>query len=264
LPHVALRSNAQQALAPQKLIEGDNKFNGLLIAAALVFLALCFVIGYSHNIRLPWTKAGAPATAAPAQPDPSAAPASDAAPSSSSQSITPPATDLASQPPLPDSASVAPSSKFEAPALPANPAAPTPAYFPVTAPAEGNAPRMIELPEKTVFDSPKVLIQLRQYFFVPPQAGPEWSHKLDQILIGEPLLKMPPAPASEADPSVVRLRATFGIDGAVKDVRPINGPVALIPRSVEAVRQWRYQPSLLDGAPLEWQGDFTIEFRPAS
>jgi hypothetical protein len=123
---------------------------------------------------------------------------------------------------------------------------------------------MVELPEKTVFDSPKVLIRLRQYFFVPPQAGPEWSHKLDQILIGEPLAKMPPPPASDADSSVVHLRATFGKDGAVKTVRPINGPVALLPRSVEAVRQWRYQPSMLDGAPLEWQGDFTIEFRPAS
>jgi hypothetical protein len=123
---------------------------------------------------------------------------------------------------------------------------------------------MVELPEKTVFDAPKVLIRLRQYFFVPPQPGPEWSHKLGQILVGEPMLKMPPSPTSDADSSVVHLRATFGKDGAVKNVRPIDGPVALLPRSVDAVRQWRYQPSVLDGQPVEWQGDFTIEFRPAS
>jgi len=268
LPHVALRSAAQQSAVPQRLIDGDQKFHGLLIAAAIVFLALCFVFGYSHNVRLPWTKDSAPASAAPTQPDPSAAPAGDAAPSSSSQSVPPPASQVAtndaSLSPLPDSASVAPSEKFEAPPLPASAAAPAASYFPVTAPAQGEGPRMVELPEKTVFDSPKVLILLRQFFFVPPQPGPEWSHKLDQILVGEPTMKMPPAPAGDADASVVHLRATFGKDGAVKTVRPINGPVALIPRSVEAVRQWRYQPSMLDGAPLEWQGDFTIEFRPAS
>jgi hypothetical protein len=283
LPHVALRSTAQQSATPQKLTDGDKQFRGLLIAAAVVLLALCFVIGYSHNVQLPWmnkaSKSGdsAPANIAPAQTDPAAAPATDSAPSPSSQ-ITPDsssptsqpsdsasaANDPASQSRLPDSASIAPSSKFEAPALPATPTPPPASYFPVTAPAEGSAPRMVELPEKTVFDSPKVLIRLRQYFFVPPQPGPEWAHKLGQILIGEPMLKMPPSPASDTDSSVVHLRATFGKDGAVKNVRPIDGPVALLPRSVDAVRQWRYLPSVLDGQPVEWQGDFTIEFRPAS
>ncbi len=264
LPHVALRTAAQQSVAPQRLIDADQKFHGLLVAAALVFLALCFVIGYSRNVHLPWTKDAAPANSAPAQPDPSAAPAGDATPASSSQSAIPAATNSASLSPLPDSASVAPSDKFAAPPLPATPSAATPSYFPVTAPAQGDAPRMVELPEKTVFESPKVLILLRQYFFVPPQPGPEWSHKLDQIQIGEPTMKMPPPPVSDGDSNVVHLRATFGKDGAVKTLRPINGPVALIPRSVEAVRQWRYQPSMLDGSPVEWQGDFTIQFRPAS
>jgi hypothetical protein len=277
LPHVALRSSAQQSVAPEKLVDGDRQFHGLLIAAAIVFLALCFVIGYSHNIQLPWMNRstnGAPANTTPAPSDPSAAPATDSAPSNSSQAAPPAdppasasqprATNDSAQARLPDSASVAPSSKFEAPALPASPNPPPPSYFPVTAPAEGSTARMVELPEKTVFDSPKVLIHLRQFFFVPSQPGPEWSHKLDQILIGEPLSKTPPPPATDADSSVVHLRATFGKDGAVKNVRPINGPVALIPRSVDAVRQWRYQPSILDGQPLEWQGDFTIEFRPAS
>ena len=282
LPHVALRSAAQQAAAPRNLADGDKQFHGLLIAAAVVFLALCFVIGYSHNVQLPWmnkankSSNSAPASVAPAQPAPSAAPASDPAPSPSSQ-VTPdstsfttqassnvPATNDSAQSRLPDSASIAPSAKFEAPPLPATPTPPPSSYFPVTAPAEGSAPRMVELPETTVFDSPKVLIQLRKYFFVPPQPGPEWSHKLDQILVGESTLKMPPSPASNADSSVVHVRATFGKDGTVKNVRPIDGPVTLLPRSVDAVRQWRYQPSVLDGQPVEWQGDFTIEFRPAS
>lgn len=279
LPHVALRSAAQQSAALQNLAAGDKQFHGLLIAAAIVLLALCFVIGRSNNVQLPWmskSSDGAPVNTAPVEPDPSAAPTTGSAPSPSSQ-ITPDTSPSASQATtsaplasdgsqsrLPDSASVVPSSKFEAPALPATPESPAASYFPVTAPAEGSAPRMVQLPEKTVFDSPKVMIQLRQYFYIPPQPGPEWSHKLGQILIGEPVLKMPPPPASDVDSSVVHVRATFGKDGVAKNVRPIDGPVALLPRSIDAVRQWRYQPSVLDGQPIEWQGDFTIEFRPAS
>jgi Gram-negative bacterial TonB protein C-terminal len=45
-------------------------------------------------------------------------------------------------------------------------------------------------------------------------------------------------------------------------VRPINGPIMLIPAAVEAIRQWQYRPTLLDQQPIEMQEDFTIEFRP--
>jgi hypothetical protein len=157
---------------------------------------------------------------------------------------------------------VQPDAQFEASAPPtAQPAAPS--FFPVTAPSEGEAPRMMALPEETVFDSPRVAIRLRQDFFVPPQPGPEWKHSLERIQIGEATLKTPPPPASQTDAGTVHVRATVGTDGVVKNVRPIDGPVALIPRSMDAIRKWRYQPSLLEGQPLEWQGDFSIEFRPA-
>jgi periplasmic protein TonB len=60
----------------------------------------------------------------------------------------------------------------------------------------------------------------------------------------------------------VHLRATIGKDGTVESVRPMNGPTLLIPSSIDAVRQWRYQPTLLEQQPIEMQEDITIEFRP--
>jgi len=255
LPHVALRSPSQQVVPPQDLADGDKRYRGLLIAACFIFLALCFAVGYSRHIQLPWTS--------PRTQNDSSPVANAAAPDSPPVSGAPAPSGIAPSGAA-DASAVAPDSKFTAPPIPSTPAPPPPSFFPVTAPAEGSGPRMVELPEAVVFDSPKVLIRLRQYFFIQPQPGPEWSHNLERIQVGEPLSKMPPQPATVAGSSIVHIRATVGKDGVVQSARPISGAVSLIPRSVEAVQKWRYQPSLLDGQPIEWQGDFAIEFRPAS
>jgi Gram-negative bacterial TonB protein C-terminal/PilZ domain len=255
LPHVALRSASQQLASAQGLAEGDKKYRGLVVAASFIFIALCFAVGYSTHFRLPQIFGNSPTSTDAASGGLKPAAANDP-PTASAPEKT--ATDR-----QPDSSTVVPDPTFKAPALPAAAPEPTPSYFPVTAPAEGSAPRMVELPENTAFDSPKVLIRLRKYFFVAPQPGPEWSHGLDRIQVGEATSKTPPPPASDSDSAVVHVRATIGKDGSVRSARPISGPVALIPRSLEAIRQWRYQPSLLEGQPVEWQGDFAIEFRPA-
>jgi hypothetical protein len=180
--------------------------------------------------------------------------------SSPKSSDTAPASRDASR--LPDSAAVAPDPHFSAPPLPAASATPA-SFFPVTAPAEGSPARMVELPDQVVFDSPKVLIRMRQYFFVLPEPGPEWKHKLEHLTIGDPAAKISPPPAPDNSFSVVRIRATIGTNGTVTNVRPLSGSSTLVPPCLEAIRQWRYQPTLIDGKPMEWQGDFTIEFRPA-
>ncbi len=297
--HVALRSPSQQALPADELESGDKNFRGLVVAASFVLIALCFAVGYSSGVRwlqFSWpaasntsannvvpapsatpstptgTSAATISTPSVAQPTSAAAsdltispkhavPAkSDATSKSASNASAQPATTR-----LPDSATVAPDPKFSAPPLPAATAASAlpESFFPVTAPAEGSTARMVELPDQVVFDSPKVLIRMRQYFFVAPEPGPEWKHKLEHLTIGDPEAKISPAPAKGDQTDVVRVRATIGKDGTVTDVRPLSGSTNLIPQTVSAIRQWRYQPTTLDGRPMEWQGDFTIEFRPA-
>jgi TonB family protein len=158
----------------------------------------------------------------------------------------------------------APPIRAAAPA--AHPATSPPSYFPVVAPAAGNVPRLIELPEEKVIDTAAVVIHSHQIVFVPAEPGPESSHKLEKLQIGDRTTKLapayPPQAAQKGMGGTVHLRAVIGKDGNVQDVRPINGPILLIPAAVEAIRQWQYRPTLLDQQPIEMQEDFTIEFRP--
>ena len=48
----------------------------------------------------------------------------------------------------------------------------------------------------------------------------------------------------------VRLVATVGKDGRVKEVRVVSGPAFLAAAAVEAVKQWLYRPTLLNGNPV--------------
>jgi hypothetical protein len=41
----------------------------------------------------------------------------------------------------------------------------------------------------------------------------------------------------------------------------MNGPIFLLSSVVSAVRQWRFHPTLLNGAPVKAEDDVTIEFR---
>jgi outer membrane biosynthesis protein TonB len=62
----------------------------------------------------------------------------------------------------------------------------------------------------------------------------------------------PPYPQDARDLGIqgtVQLTALIGLDGSVLFVRPQSGPAQLIPASVDAVRQWRYKPTVLNGKP---------------
>jgi len=50
----------------------------------------------------------------------------------------------------------------------------------------------------------------------------------------------------------VLLEATIAKDGSVKDVKVLRGlPLGLDEAAMDAVSQWRYKPTLLDGRPVE-------------
>jgi TonB family protein len=50
---------------------------------------------------------------------------------------------------------------------------------------------------------------------------------------------------------VVKLVVVFAKDGSIEDVRPVSGDRVLMESALEAVRQWRIQPVLLNGEPQE-------------
>ncbi len=59
---------------------------------------------------------------------------------------------------------------------------------------------------------------------------------------------------------VVILEAVIGKDGAVQNVRVITGHPLLAPAAVDAVSQWRYEPTLLNDQLVEVVTTITVTF----
>jgi protein TonB len=49
-------------------------------------------------------------------------------------------------------------------------------------------------------------------------------------------------------------------DGNVAQLEPVSGPPELINAAMEAARQWRYKPTILNGDPVEVDTTVTIAF----
>jgi len=58
----------------------------------------------------------------------------------------------------------------------------------------------------------------------------------------------------------VVLMAVIGTDGSVEDVRVESGLPILAQAAIDAVRQWRYKPYMIDGEPVEVDSRITINF----
>ncbi len=58
----------------------------------------------------------------------------------------------------------------------------------------------------------------------------------------------------------VELEVLIGVDGSVLDVTPKTGDALLVEAAVAAVRQWQYQPTFLNGEPVEVATTVTVNF----
>jgi len=61
----------------------------------------------------------------------------------------------------------------------------------------------------------------------------------------------PPLAKQARIQGTVRLEAVIGKDGTVRNLTVVSGHPLLVPPSLEAVRQWVYEPTLLNGEPVE-------------
>jgi periplasmic protein TonB len=58
----------------------------------------------------------------------------------------------------------------------------------------------------------------------------------------------------------VVLHAIIGQDGTLKTVEYVSGPAALVTSATDAVRKWRYKPTLLKGEPIEVDTTISVVF----
>jgi periplasmic protein TonB len=59
---------------------------------------------------------------------------------------------------------------------------------------------------------------------------------------------------------VVKIQALIGRDGVIRNLEVVSGPALLIAAAMDAVRQWRYQPTLLNGEPVEVITEIDVNF----
>lgn len=88
-----------------------------------------------------------------------------------------------------------------------------------------------------------------------------------------PKIVVPPRPISVVTPNYpkearkkkiegqVVLHAVVTLDGTLNDITVVSGNPILADAALEAVRQWRYQPSKINGEPVEAQHEIVITFR---
>ena len=72
--------------------------------------------------------------------------------------------------------------------------------------------------------------------------------------------KYPPEAGQARIEGTVVLLAVIRKDGTVEDVRVESGLPVLAQAAIEAVKQWRYRPYLLNGEPVEINSQITINF----
>jgi protein TonB len=79
-------------------------------------------------------------------------------------------------------------------------------------------------------------------------------------LLNQPKPQYPPLARQARIQGVVRFNAVIGRDGAIQNLTLVSGHPLLVPAATEAVRQWRYQPTLLNGEPVEVVTQIDVNF----
>ena len=56
------------------------------------------------------------------------------------------------------------------------------------------------------------------------------------------------------------LQAVISKQGTIENLRVLAGHPMLVPAAIEAVRQWRYRPYILNNEPVEVETQITVNF----
>lgn len=79
-------------------------------------------------------------------------------------------------------------------------------------------------------------------------------------LVSQPRPTYPPEAKAARIQGVVQLLAIIGKDGAIQNLTVLSGHPLLVAAALEAVRQWVYQPTLLNGQPTEVETQIDVNF----
>lgn len=95
---------------------------------------------------------------------------------------------------------------------------------------------------------------------VPVARPPRVSHMMEGNLIQRVQPVYPQLARQARVQGVVVLRAVISAEGRIENLQVISGHPLLVPAAVEAVRQWRYRPYVLNDQPVEVETQITVNF----
>jgi protein TonB len=82
------------------------------------------------------------------------------------------------------------------------------------------------------------------------------------LLVAQPAPAYPPSARGQA--GTVTLQVLIGRDGTVQDAKFLQGSLAFARPAIDAVKQWRFKPYLMNGRPASTQTLLTLSFKPGS
>ncbi len=95
---------------------------------------------------------------------------------------------------------------------------------------------------------------------VVPQRIPVGGNVQQAKLINQPKPAYPPLARQARIQGTVRFTAIIGVDGRIQNLTLVSGHPLLVPAAQAAVKQWVYQPTLLNGEPVEVVTQIDVNF----
>jgi TonB family protein len=133
-----------------------------------------------------------------------------------------------------------------------------------TAPKD-NSPLLLKLPDSPISASASVAITSRRSIQVVPEAASPTSQQGQNVQIGQLFYRVepfyPPDAERQGIEGTVEVHASVGRDGKIKSAEIVSGPRQLTEAAVNAIREWRYKPTLFNGQPIESEVDVKMTFR---
>jgi TonB family protein len=110
---------------------------------------------------------------------------------------------------------------------------------------------------KALFALPILLIAFSVYAQVTQGAA---SGSLDLRIVKQTSPVYPPIAKAAHVSGEVKLQIEIGKDGRVTGTKVVSGPPMLVGSAQECVKQWLYEPAMVDGKPVSTSTTVTINF----
>ncbi|HXC87234.1 MAG TPA: PilZ domain-containing protein [Candidatus Cybelea sp.] len=138
--------------------------------------------------------------------------------------------------------------------------------FDIHLPSSRHQASFLSLPGERVLESPSITVRIQRSVLLPATHAGWPFNRNKKVVVGELISRVDPQAAQlpTSPANSVRVKATVAKDGHIQDVNQILGPASLFPAVTKALREWRYQPTLVDDKPVETQCYVVFQFHTPS